>query len=70
MKAELVQHPSASEPFVRAEDVAEFLGISAATVYRWSEQRRIPSYRLNGAVRFRLSEILEWAVESRREARC
>lgn len=50
-----------SEPLLTARQVAEYLGLSAATVLDWFEAGRLPGFRLGGRkggpVRFRLSEV-------------
>jgi PTS system nitrogen regulatory IIA component len=43
-------------------DVAGLLNISEKTVYRWIEERKLPSSRLGGQYRFNRAELLEWAT--------
>ena len=42
------------------KEVADLLKIKASTVYAWAEQRKIPSYKLNGSLRFHKEDIVEW----------
>ena len=59
-----------SERLLCAREVAELLGLSAATILDWFEGGRLPGFRLGGRkggpVRFRASEIEaaldEWRV--------
>jgi excisionase family DNA binding protein len=51
-----------------AREVAELLGFSAATIVDWSEQGRIPGFKVGGRLRFRESEVLTW-LETCRVAR-
>lgn len=50
-----------SERLLTARELAEYLGLSSATVLDWFEAGRLPGFRLGGRkggpVRFRLSEV-------------
>lgn len=46
-------------------DVAQLLGVSEKTVYRWAGQRKLPAYRVNEQLRFNRAELLEWASANR-----
>lgn len=46
-------------------DVADLLGVSGKTVYRWVKDGRLPAYRLGQRLRFNRSELLEWATAQR-----
>jgi excisionase family DNA binding protein len=48
---------------LRARDVADMLGFSAATIVDWAEQGRIPHFKVGRAPRFRESEIEAWLEE-------
>jgi len=43
-------------------DVAGLLNVSEKTIYRWIEQKTIPSYRMNNQYRLNRAEILAWAM--------
>jgi excisionase family DNA binding protein len=44
-----------------ARDVAELLGVTPATVLRWTRQNQLPAVRLpSGAIRYREVELDEW----------
>jgi excisionase family DNA binding protein len=44
-------------------EVAELLGAGERSVWRWSRSGAMPApVRINGAVRFRRSEVEEWIV--------
>ena len=46
---------------ITPEQASEMLGIKLATLYTWSLQGRIPSYKINGKLRrFDLHELQEW----------
>lgn len=48
-------------------DLAKFFNISKTTVYRIVEGRKIPFYKINGALRFDEKDILEYLKENRVE---
>ena len=43
-----------------AAEIARWLRIRPSTVYAWASARRIPSVKLNGAVRFIRADIEYW----------
>lgn len=66
----VAQHPtSVSEPFVGAEVVAEFLSLSPRTIRGWASRGRIPCFKRNGTVRYRLSEVSDWFENGDRRPR-
>jgi excisionase family DNA binding protein len=47
-----------------ANEVAEFLSVSAETVLRWTRRGDLPGFRLpGGALRYRLEAIETWLAE-------
>jgi excisionase family DNA binding protein len=50
-----------NQKFVTVKEVAACLMVSKKAIYQWAELRQIPSYKLNGCLRFKLNEVLEWA---------
>lgn len=53
------------EPFVTDVEVAEHLGVTRMSVYRWGKDLGLPSHKLGRSRRFKLSEVDAWA-----RARC
>ena len=43
-----------------ARDVAALYQVSAGTIRNWSSQKKLPSLKVNGALRFRPSVLREW----------
>jgi excisionase family DNA binding protein len=46
--------------WLSVEQVAEYLGISKETVYRWLEKGIVPAHRVGKLWRFQSSEIDDW----------
>jgi excisionase family DNA binding protein len=42
------------------KDIAKLLKASPSTVYSWAEQGLIPSFKLNGLLRFSEDDITAW----------
>ena len=50
-----------TETPINVKAAARFLGVSPSLVYAYVERKQIPHYRMMGrAIRFRLSELVEW----------
>ena len=49
-----------SQKLVTVREVAELLSVAPKTVYQWAELRQIPCLKINGCLRFRLEEVLEY----------
>ncbi len=49
---------------VTIKEVSEFLKIKRSTLYSWVNQKRIPSFKLNGLWRFDMDKIEEWVKAS------
>ena len=49
---------------VTIKEVSEFLKVKQSTLYSWVNQKRIPSFKLNGLWRFDMDKIEEWVKTS------
>jgi len=49
---------------VTIKEVSEFLKVKQSTLYSWVNQKRIPSFKLNGLWRFDMEEIEGWVKTS------
>jgi excisionase family DNA binding protein len=55
-------HRPARLPQLESAPVAaRLLGIGASTLYRLAAEHRVPHYRIAGAVRFDVAELVAWA---------
>ncbi|EAE3526893.1 DNA-binding protein [Listeria monocytogenes] len=47
-----------------AQEVADYLGVSRPTIYKWANYAKLPSRQINGRVRlFNRSQVDEWVRE-------
>ena len=46
-----------AQPLIRAEELAQRLGVSESLVYRLARQGKIPSYKVGGNWRFDLAAV-------------
>ncbi len=66
-----MQRPGLVEPdrLLDVHEAAAMLGLKPATLYRWAYERRLPRVKLlGGALRFRLSTLLNLIAESEQPA--
>jgi excisionase family DNA binding protein len=56
----IVEHSSAFEALLSAEQVASLLNLHPNTVLLWARDGRIPCLRLGRRVNFRASSLNEW----------
>jgi len=49
---------------VTIKEVSEFLKVKQSTLYSWVNQKRIPSFKLNGLWRFDMEKIEAWINQS------
>ena len=52
-----------SEPWVSLDDIAQHLGISRDTVYRWIDDRTMPAHKVGRLWKFKVSEVDAWVRE-------
>lgn len=49
-----------SERWLSVVEIAEHLGVSKETIYRWLEKGKIPSHRVGKLWKFKASEVDNW----------
>lgn len=49
-----------TEPWVSVEQVAEHLGVTRDSIYRWIDRKHLPAHRVGRLWKFKLSEVDEW----------
>ncbi len=48
------------EPWLSVEEIAQYLGVSKETIYRWLEKGMIPAHRMGKLWKFKPSEVDDW----------
>lgn len=51
-----------SERWLSVEEIAQHLGVSKETVYRWLEKQKVPAHRIGKLWKFKPSEVDEWVI--------
>ncbi|MDA8087524.1 MAG: helix-turn-helix domain-containing protein [Nitrospiraceae bacterium] len=49
------------------KEVSEILNVKPSTLYQWAELGQIPCFKLNGALRFDLTDIESWIKDCKKE---
>jgi excisionase family DNA binding protein len=50
------------EKWLSVQAIAEHLGVSKESIYRWLEKQRIPAHRVGKLWKFKISEVDEWVT--------
>jgi excisionase family DNA binding protein len=50
----------AAEPWVSVEEIAQHLGVTKDSVYRWIEHKALPAHRIGRLWKFKVSEVDKW----------
>jgi excisionase family DNA binding protein len=48
------------EPWVSVDDLAQHLGVTKDSIYRWIERKGLPARKVGKLWKFKLSEVDEW----------
>ncbi|MCC6277271.1 MAG: helix-turn-helix domain-containing protein [Oligoflexia bacterium] len=51
-----------SERWLSVEEIAQHLGVSKETVYRWLEKQKVPAHRIGKLWKFKPSEVDQWVM--------
>ncbi|MDZ7925089.1 MAG: helix-turn-helix domain-containing protein [Marinagarivorans sp.] len=49
-----------AEPWVSVDQIAEHLGVTRDSIYRWIERKGLPAHRVGRLWKFQLSEVDDW----------
>lgn len=55
----LMEHVMA-EPWVSVEQIAEHLGVTRDSIYRWIDRKGLPAHRVGRLWKFKVSEVDQW----------
>ncbi len=51
-----------AEKWSSLEEIAEHLGVSKDTIYRWIATRQMPAHKIGKLWKFKISEIDDWVT--------
>lgn len=60
---ELDKRTRQTEPWCSVNEIAEHLGVSKETIYRWLEREAIPAHRIGKLWKFKPSEVDKWVIQ-------
>jgi excisionase family DNA binding protein len=49
-----------AEPWVSVDQIAEHLGVTRDSIYRWIERKSLPAHRVGRLWKFQVSEVDDW----------
>lgn len=49
-----------AEPWVSVEQIAEHLGVTRDSIYRWIDRKGLPAHRVGRLWKFKVSEVDDW----------
>ena len=58
--AEAEDHVAMPEPWLSADDIAAYLGVTKDTVYAWIAEKGMPAHKVGRLWKFQASEVDEW----------
>lgn len=54
---------TAMEKWSSLEEIAEHLGVSKDTIYRWISTKQMPAHKVGKLWKFKISEIDKWVTK-------
>ena len=49
-----------AEPWVSVDQIAEHLGVTRDSIYRWIDRKGLPAHRVGRLWKFKASEVDDW----------
>lgn len=49
-----------TDRWLSVQEIAQYLGISKETIYRWVESGKIPAHKIGKQWKFQVSEVNSW----------
>ncbi|WP_028917737.1 MULTISPECIES: helix-turn-helix domain-containing protein [Pseudomonadota] len=49
-----------AEPWVSVDQIAEHLGVTRDSIYRWIDRKHLPAHRVGRLWKFKVSEVDDW----------
>lgn len=54
----------AAEPWLSVDQIAEHLGVTRDSIYRWIDRKGLPAHRVGRLRKFQVSEVDNWYVQA------
>ena len=51
-----------AEPWVSVDQIAEHLGVTRDSIYRWIDRKGLPAHRVGRLWKFQVSEVDDWCA--------
>jgi excisionase family DNA binding protein len=65
----MIRAVEALDPLLTVEDLADYLGVSIATLYQWRHRQQGPTgFRVGRHVRYRWADLQEWIEDQLQDA--
>jgi excisionase family DNA binding protein len=69
VKQRIAESSMEEDRFLTMEEVGNLIGLDRSTIYNWKRKGLLPYYKLGKrAVRFKLTEILQWLGTQKKDA--
>jgi len=49
-----------NEPWISVEQIAEHLGVTRDSIYRWIDAKGLPAHKIGRLWKFKVSEVDDW----------
>lgn len=49
-----------TDRWLSVQEIAQYLGISKETVYRWLDSKKIPAHKIGKQWKFKISQVDSW----------
>lgn len=51
-----------TDRWLSVQEIAQYLGISKETVYRWLDSKKIPAHKIGKQWKFKISQVDDWVT--------
>lgn len=65
MKEVIKMTDSKTEKWSSLDEIAEHLGVSKDTIYRWISNKKMPAHKIGRLWKFKISDVDEWVKNGR-----
>lgn len=51
-----------TDRWLSVQEIAQYLGISKETIYRWLDSKKIPAHKIGKQWKFKTNEVDQWVL--------